>query len=91
MGKDEALKRIAEKLRRSGASVPAPQVTGTIEGCIVTGLCIALALVESEIEALEQPAPANWVRDEKTIWVHGDSTWDEVIGMAEAKLKEKNT
>jgi hypothetical protein len=51
----EAIKRIAEKLRRAGASIPAPQVTGTIEGSVVTGLCIALALVESEIEAVAQP------------------------------------
>jgi hypothetical protein len=51
----EALKRIAEKLRRAGASLPAPELTGTIEGSVVTGLCIALALVETEIEALAQP------------------------------------
>ena len=50
----EALNRIAEKLRLAGASLPAPEVTGTIEGSIVTGLCIALALVESEIETLAQ-------------------------------------
>ena len=50
----EALKRVAEKLRRTGASIPAPEVTGTIEGSVVTGLCIALALVEGEIEALAQ-------------------------------------
>ena len=52
----EALKRIAEKLRRAGASIPAPQVTGTIEGSVVSGLCVALAIVEGEIEALVQPA-----------------------------------
>ena len=52
----EALKRIAEKLRRAGASIPAPQVTGTIEGSVVSGLCVALAIVEGEIEALAQPA-----------------------------------
>jgi hypothetical protein len=52
----EALKRIAEKLRRAGASIPAPQVTGTIEGSFVSGLCVALAIVEGEIEALAQPA-----------------------------------
>jgi uncharacterized protein YoaH (UPF0181 family) len=51
----EALKRVAEKLRRTGASIPAPEVTGTIEGSVVTGLCIALALVEGEIEALADP------------------------------------
>jgi hypothetical protein len=52
----EALKRIAGKLRRAGASIPAPQVTGTIEGSVVSGLCVALAIVEGEIEALAQPA-----------------------------------
>jgi hypothetical protein len=52
----EALKQIAEKLRRAGASIPAPQVTGTIEGSVVSGLCVALAIVEGEIEALAQPA-----------------------------------
>jgi hypothetical protein len=59
----EALKRVAEKLRRTGASIPAPEVTGTIEGSVVTGLCIALALVEAEIEALAQPEqePDYWL------------------------------
>jgi hypothetical protein len=58
----EALKRVAEKLRRTGASIPAPELTGTIEGSVVTGLCIALALVEAEIEALAQPEqePVAW-------------------------------
>jgi hypothetical protein len=50
-----AMKRVAEKLRRAGASLPAPEVTGTIEGSVVTGLCIALALVESELDALADP------------------------------------
>jgi hypothetical protein len=50
----EALKQIAEKLRRAGATLPAPELTGTIEGSVVTGLCIALVLVESEIEALKE-------------------------------------
>jgi hypothetical protein len=57
----EVLKRIAEKLRLSGANLPAPQRTGTIDDCIVIGLCIALQLVESEIEALEQPPQRTWV------------------------------
>jgi hypothetical protein len=52
----DVLKRIAGKLRRAGASIPAPQVTGTIEGSVVSGLCVALAIVEGEIEALAQPA-----------------------------------
>jgi hypothetical protein len=51
----EALQRIAEKLRRAGANLPAPQIQGTIESCIVTGLSIALANVETEIETLAKP------------------------------------
>jgi len=63
MSDKEALKRVAEKLRRTGASIPAPEVTGTIEGSVVTGLCIALALVESETEALAQTEqePVAWM------------------------------
>lgn len=53
----EALKRLAENLRQAGASLPAPEITGTIEGAVVTGLSIALALVDIEIEALAQTAP----------------------------------
>lgn len=44
-----ALERVAEKLRRAGAILPAPPVNGTIEGSIVTGLCIALAVIEGEM------------------------------------------
>jgi len=53
----EALKRISERLRRAGASLPAPDVTTTttIKGYIDHGLCMALAIVETEIEALAQP------------------------------------
>ena len=63
MSDKEALKRVAEKLRRAGASLPAPELTGTIEGSVVTGLCIALALVESETEALAQTEqePVGWL------------------------------
>ena len=39
--------RIAASLRRSGATLPAPEVKGTPESGIITGLCIALTLVES--------------------------------------------
>jgi hypothetical protein len=37
--------RIANSLRRSGATLPAPEVKGTPESGIITGLCIALTLV----------------------------------------------
>lgn len=39
--------RIASSLRRSGATLPAPEVKGTPESGIITGLCIALTLVET--------------------------------------------
>jgi len=50
----EALMRIAAGLRLAGARLPAAEPTGTIQGSFVSGLCVALAIVESEIEA--QPA-----------------------------------
>jgi hypothetical protein len=60
----EAMKRISDNLKKAGATLPAPEITGTIEGSMITGLCIALAIVEQEIEALaEQPAqqePVSW-------------------------------
>lgn len=50
-GQGDALSVIATKLRAAGANLPAPAVTGTIEGSVVTGLSIALALVEEAIAA----------------------------------------
>lgn len=50
-GEASALQRIADVLRGTGASLPAPPVKGTIESSMNTGLCIALSLVESEISA----------------------------------------
>lgn len=47
------LPNVAKKLRDAGASLPAPEVTGTPEGAVKTGLSIALAVVE---EAIEQAA-----------------------------------
>lgn len=38
--------RIAASLRKIGATLPAPEVKGTPESGIITGLCIALTLVE---------------------------------------------
>lgn len=38
--------RIAASLRKSGATLPAPEINGTPESGIITGLCIALTLVE---------------------------------------------
>lgn len=49
-----SLRSVAEKLRQGGASLPAPKVTGTIEGSIVTGLSIALAVVEEAIAEQEK-------------------------------------
>ncbi|MBH1672074.1 hypothetical protein I5U90_03320 [Stenotrophomonas maltophilia] len=50
-GGQDALRVIAERLRGAGASLPAPPITGTIEGSMVTGLSIALALVEEALAA----------------------------------------
>jgi hypothetical protein len=44
-----ALPRIALSLRMAGADLPAPEIAGTPESGITTGLSIALALVEQEI------------------------------------------
>lgn len=57
----DALRAIAERLRGAGASLPAPPITGTIEGSMVTGLSIALALVEEALAA-RQPVAQEPVR-----------------------------
>ena len=82
----EALKRIAEKLRRAGASIPAPQVTGTIEGSVVSGLCVALAIVEGEIEALAQPAqePVAQSSKEHLKIMMEHSAWDDRLELSDA-------
>ncbi len=54
-GQEDALRVIAERLRGAGANLPAPPITGTISGSMVTGLSIALALVEEALAA-RQPA-----------------------------------
>ena len=74
----EAMKRISDKLKKAGATLPAPQATGTIKGSMITGLCIALAIVEQEIEALaEQPAqqePVPWSQALEDVWAEPDDT-----------------
>lgn len=45
---------VAQRLRDAGATLPAPQVGGTIESAMNHGLCIALALVEEAIAAAPQ-------------------------------------
>jgi len=54
MNELDALKRIETQLRNIGATLPAPQPTGTVEGAMNRGLCIALMLVIEEIELLSQ-------------------------------------
>jgi hypothetical protein len=49
-----SLARITESLKKSGASLPAPELKGTIESSIITGLSIALALVESESVSVQR-------------------------------------
>lgn len=39
--------RISGQLRKAGATLPAPAATGTIEGAMNHGLCIALVVVEN--------------------------------------------
>ena len=93
----EAMKRISDNLKKAGATLPAPEITGTIEGSMITGLCIALAIVEQEIEALaEQPAQRTWVgltdEEKRQIFKREDyQGWLDYINAIEAKLKEKNT
>lgn len=53
------LERVAVQLRKAGATLPAPEPTGTIESAMLTGLCIALAVVESEMGSHDN---ANLVR-----------------------------
>ena len=52
--KDAALENIENGLRKAGATLPAPVVTGTIEGAMNGGLCIALCLVVNERERAAQ-------------------------------------
>ncbi|MDH0188152.1 hypothetical protein N7676_08660 [Stenotrophomonas sp. GD03993] len=64
-GQGDALRVIAERLRGAGANLPAPPITGTIEGSMVTGLSIALALVEEALAA-RQPVgePIGWYTED---------------------------
>lgn len=48
----EALADVAAKLRRAGADLPAPPIQGTIPSAIISGLSVALALVEIPIISL---------------------------------------
>jgi hypothetical protein len=50
------LRRVDAKLRQAGATLPAPPATGTAEGAITTGMCLALCLVDDEINTLERDA-----------------------------------
>jgi hypothetical protein len=45
----KTLEFIASELKRGGATIPAPQPTGTVEGAMKRGLCLALMIVEMEI------------------------------------------
>lgn len=47
---DTALGNIESGLRKAGATLPAPEPTGTIEGSMNAGLCIALCVVVNERE-----------------------------------------
>lgn len=45
-GWDAACAHAAERLGKAGATLPAPDATGTVEGAVNTGLCVAMALVD---------------------------------------------
>lgn len=40
--------RLSSLLQKAGATIPAPPPTGTIEGAMNMGLCIALSLVDDD-------------------------------------------
>lgn len=50
---EKALNNIELSLRDAGASIPAPEIKGTLESSIITGLSIALSLLYREKEALK--------------------------------------
>lgn len=54
--RNAVLEEIAAKLRRAGASIPAPDPQGTIESAMKTGLSVALVLVDDAIRALKNEA-----------------------------------
>lgn len=61
---------VAEKLKKAGATVPAPQTGGTIESAMRHGLSIALAVVEQAIAAAEQAQPFVWWSDaSREVWM----------------------
>lgn len=46
----QAIQQTKDSLRKAGASLPAPEVTGKPEAAIITGLSIALAVLEANTE-----------------------------------------
>ncbi len=46
----QAIQQTKDSLRKAGAKLPAPEATGTIDGSIITGLSIALAVLEANTE-----------------------------------------
>ncbi|MDU2018920.1 MAG: hypothetical protein E6736_01490 [Leclercia adecarboxylata] len=46
----QAIQQTKDSLRKAGASLPAPEASGTIDGSIITGLSIALAVLEANTE-----------------------------------------
>ena len=52
VSQEDALADIAERLRKAGATLPAPDPDGTIESAMRTGLCVGLLLVETWRERL---------------------------------------
>ena len=61
---ESELDDLSRRFRRTGATLPAPDITGTPEGSVLTGMCVALASVEirrdeirAEIAKLKSEAP----------------------------------
>lgn len=46
----QAIQQTKDSLRKAGASLPAPEASGTIDGSIITGLSIALAVLEANTD-----------------------------------------
>ncbi|MCW3887784.1 hypothetical protein NW915_09370 [Enterobacter hormaechei subsp. hoffmannii] len=46
----QAIQQTKDSLRKAGASLPAPEVAGTVEGSLITGLSIALAVLEANTD-----------------------------------------
>lgn len=49
---ESELDDLSRRFRRTGATLPAPDLTGTPEGAVLSGMCVALAAVEIRRDAI---------------------------------------